>query len=225
MNRTLFAAFGLLAAFSASAQSSGADPEAYSRDLRAKYGARIKYQSDYARRVVETFDIDCQAPDKRVLPLSHVLLAKLAQLDSKDSYLTARVDSRGEDVRIYDELVQGGRVIDSQVSFEINKWGELRSHTARAEAIRNACFGSYGPIWRMPVAARVQSSEPTGDAKRLMDQVATLNSKCRGGSGDSPATVAACADRAKATRQLQTMGWCWGPEDAIGADKRWVRCR
>lgn len=205
-----------------SAQAS--DPVAYVQGLRGKYGNRIQFATPQARKTVEDFSLDCQAPDGRVLPLMNVMLAKLAQLDSKDSYLTARVDSRGNDVRVYDEFVQGGKVVDSRVAFEINKWGELRSLVARVEALRNACFGSFGPIWLLPTAARVASA-PAGNAKKLIEQQTALNSKCRGGSGDSPATQAACADRDKLSKQIEAAGWCWGPEDAVGADKRWIRCR
>ena len=157
-------------ALATSAQSAISDPVAYTQTLRSKYAGRVKFETDFARRAVQNFDIDCQAPDGRTLPLMHVMLAKLARLDSKDAYLTSRVDSRGDDVRVYDELVQGGRVIDSQLAFEINKWGELRSHTARIEALRNACFGSYGPIWQMPASSRAPAmTAPSGEAKRLVD--------------------------------------------------------
>lgn len=220
---TLALVFGLVAPAAAQLPKSS-DPETYVASLRAKYGARVKFETDYARRVVEEFALDCQAPDGRTLPLMNAMLAKLASLDGKDMYLTTRVDSRGEDVRIYDQLVERGRTLDSRVAFEINKWGELRSPEGKITALRNACFGSYGPIWRMPTTARASSSEPGGEAKKLVDDIATLNSRCRGGSGDSPATQAACTDRDKAMKRLQALGWCWGPEDAVGADKRWVRC-
>ena len=34
----------------------------------------------------------------------------------------------------------------------------------------------------------------------------------------------ACDMREKAAEELQRMGWCWGPNDAIGADKHWIKC-
>lgn len=136
----------------------------------------------------------------------NAMLAKLASLDEKDMYLTMRVDSRGDDVRIFDQLVQGGRTVDSRVAFEINKWGELRSPEGKIPALRNACFGRYGRIWRLPASARTRVTEPTGDAKQLVNEVASLNSRCRGGSGDSAATQVACTDRDKAVRRLQALG-------------------
>lgn len=53
-----------------------------------------------------------------------------------------------------DRLLQDGRIIDDRVVFEINQWGELRSTNGKAEAVMNACFGSFGPIWKLPAAQR-----------------------------------------------------------------------
>jgi TPR repeat protein len=124
------------------------DTGKFVQSLRTKYSGRIHFETAQARRVVENFAVDCQSSDGRVLPLMNIMLAKLASMDRSDMYLTSRVDSRGEDVRIYDEIVQHGRVLNSIVMFEINKWGELRSPEIRMAALRNACFGSYGPIWK-----------------------------------------------------------------------------
>lgn len=123
----------------------------YIQKLRQKYAARIKYDTAAASKAVKGFNLDCQAKDRRYLPLEHLLLAKLSSLDESNGWLTIRVDSRGDDVRLYDELVRAdGRVIDSRVAFELNRWGELRSMNGRMEAVRNACFGSQGPIWIVP---------------------------------------------------------------------------
>lgn len=69
--------------------------------------------------------------------------------------------------------------------------------------------------------------EPEKPDAKIQDQIHyidQLNDKCRGGSGDDPATMQACNMRDKAGEQLKKQGWCWGPDDAIGADKHWIRC-
>lgn len=83
---------------------------AYVEQLRIKYLSRITFQTPYSRQAVMDFSIDCKARDGRSLPLINVMLAKLNALDGKKMWATARVDSRGEDVRVYDQLVQDGRL-------------------------------------------------------------------------------------------------------------------
>lgn len=60
--------------------------------------------------------------------------------------------------------------------------------------------------------------------KVLIDRVAVLNDQCHGGPGDDERTMAACVQRDKLMEQVERRGWCWGPEDAISADKHWIRC-
>lgn len=123
----------------------------YIQNLKRKYSSRLKYEGSYALGAIQNFKLDCRASDGRYLPLENVLLAKLASMDEKHAWLVIRADSRGDDVRIYDDLVGAdGRVMNSTVSFELNKWGEIRSKGARMEAVLNSCFGSYGPIWVVP---------------------------------------------------------------------------
>jgi TPR repeat protein len=123
--------------------------QSYVKQLRQKYGKRLRYETAHAQTRIQSFNIDCRANDGRYLPLENVLLAKMASLDSKQAYLTIRATNRGDDVRIYDELISAdGRRMGSIPMFEINKWGELRTLAdVRIEAILNSCFGSFGPIW------------------------------------------------------------------------------
>jgi uncharacterized protein len=58
----------------------------------------------------------------------------------------------------------------------------------------------------------------------LLKQVDELNSKCRGGSGDNPATMAACDQREVAVSTLKERGWCWGPANVAEYQKSWQRC-
>lgn len=128
-----------------------AEDVAYVERLRTQYEERITFQTTYARKRVMRFAVNCASGDGRDLPLYSVLLVKLASADGKKAWMVTHVDSQGEDVRIYDRLVNAeGDVLHSVVAFEINKWGEIRSPNGKLDALRNACFGSYGPIWRLP---------------------------------------------------------------------------
>lgn len=50
------------------------------------------------------------------------------------------------------------------------------------------------------------------------------NSKCRGGSGDSPATWRACDEREALSKRLEAMGHCYGKHGEFGYQHSWHRC-
>jgi len=127
------------------------DPS-YIQRLRERYGQRIEFENQAARDAVVCFNINCHSRDGRFLPLVNVFLAKLAAVDSNRSHLTILVESRGGTTRVRDRLMNDGRIVDDRVVFEINQWGELRSTNGKAEAVMNACFGSFGPIWKLPAS-------------------------------------------------------------------------
>ncbi|WP_157667480.1 hypothetical protein [Comamonas serinivorans] len=225
--RSMWWVSGLMLTCSATA-GQGPDPS-YVKRLQTKYGHRLEFSGAHSRQTVLDFNIDCRAKDGRYLPLENVLLAKLASLERNDMWLITKVKSRGNDVWIYDQLMRrDGKVVHSHVAFEINHWGELRSPNGKLEALRNACFGSYGPIWKLPVAthtADTPSQTPTGQDKVLIDRAEFLHGRCRGGSGDEARTMAICEQRDKVIEQVQQRGWCWGPEDASQPERHWIRCR
>jgi hypothetical protein len=118
--------------------------------MYAKVGKRLIYRSQEARRLVENFDVPCPlTKDGRYLPLVNVLIARLAQMDGKSAYATTVVDSRNGDVRIVDVISRppDDRVVEESIALTMNSWGELRSGGISVEAVQNACYGSYGPIW------------------------------------------------------------------------------
>ncbi|MQT51939.1 MULTISPECIES: hypothetical protein [Pseudomonas] len=122
--------------------------EKYVAALKKQYGSRISYNSQAVFLTVSTFNIDCRTKDGRYLPLENILLARIREMNNEKMWLESIADSRDNQVRIYDYLKsQDGSVTEPQVSIEINSWGELKSHGFRTEAILNACYGSYGPIW------------------------------------------------------------------------------
>jgi hypothetical protein len=59
----------------------------------------------------------------------------------------------------------------------------------------------------------------------LIAQEEELNHKCRGGSGDEPATMKACDERDAIVEKLKTKGWCWGHDGQVEFKKQWEKCR
>lgn len=77
----------------------------------------------------------------------------------------------------------------------------------------------------MPCSIPIASDSPPKEVAQLIAQEETLNDKCRGGSGDDPATLKACDERDVIFRKIKAKNWCWGHDDQIGADRTWERCR
>jgi hypothetical protein len=67
---------------------------------------------------------------------------------------------------------------------------------------------------------------PPQNVRDMLKTEDRLDDKCRGGSGDSPATQKACNDRDKLIEKLRKSGWCWGNgrPNQIEADKKWQTC-
>lgn len=74
-------------------------------------------------------------------------------------------------------------------------------------------------------AGATHAAAPPADVSRLIAQMEPLNDVCRGGSGDDPATVKACAQRDLKFAQIRKAGWCLGPEDAPAYQQTWMRCQ
>jgi len=79
------------------------------------------------------------------------------------------------------------------------------------------------PCTIMPAAQAQQTVPP--DIAPLLERERWLDGKCRGGSGDDPATADYCAVRDRAVEQLQAKGWCWGPPEQTEALKDWHPCK
>ncbi|KMO41299.1 hypothetical protein VQ02_06015 [Methylobacterium variabile] len=65
---------------------------------------------------------------------------------------------------------------------------------------------------------------PSGEAPGLLRDWAALNSACRGGRGDDPATLEACARRDALDRRLTAAGWCYGRPGDAGYQRTWRSC-
>lgn len=63
------------------------------------------------------------------------------------------------------------------------------------------------------------------NTKILIEKIESLNDLCRGGSGDDPKTEKACEEIDSVMKKLESSGWCWGPDSAIEADKKWIKCK
>lgn len=98
----------------------------------------------------------------------------------------------------------------------------MRTISTAVATLALATFGLAGA----PSAVRADSRPPQ-NVRDLLKTEAQLNDKCRGGSGDSPATQKACDQRDAIVTKLQKLGWCFGNGDPnqIEADKVWQKCR
>jgi len=62
------------------------------------------------------------------------------------------------------------------------------------------------------------------NAQVLVGMQMSANGRCRGGSGDDPATLDACAERLAFKRRLSDMNWCYGRRGEAGNQMQWHRC-
>lgn len=65
--------------------------------------------------------------------------------------------------------------------------------------------------------------EPNRPAE-LIRKAEAENTKCRGGAGNDPHTSVACYERERTIAELKKIGWCWGPRDVSGYQKKWISC-
>lgn len=66
-----------------------------------------------------------------------------------------------------------------------------------------------------------QRAEPSST---LIDLWLDANDRCRGGSGDSPATEAACSERERLGVRLNALGRCYGKRGQSGSEMVWHIC-
>lgn len=79
-------------------------------------------------------------------------------------------------------------------------------------------------IQRYAAPQAMLAAVPTSEDKAIIDRADRLNSLCRGGGGSEAKTLEACGQRDALMSQITKRGWCWGPDSAIGAERRWIRC-
>jgi len=92
-----------------------------------------------------------------------------------------------------------------------------------------ACSPSSSEIGAEETAAAADVAPPvqsawTVEETVMIDEWRRLNEQCRGGSGDDPATMAACDQREAATARLKAAGICYGKEGQAGYQMTMHRC-
>lgn len=135
----------------AKAVPAGADGQgSYVDKLQRDFGARLYFSSAEAEALVKKINIDCKAPDGRYLPLYNALLARLDEASTPDAWMETSVVQSGKKLRVFDSVrLKSGKELTPQLTLEVNEWGGYEAHGVRAQALSNACFGSYGPIWKL----------------------------------------------------------------------------
>lgn len=58
----------------------------------------------------------------------------------------------------------------------------------------------------------------------ILKEIDAANNKCRDTPTDSVDGQFACEKREKLMNEAKAMGWCWGPQDAFGYEKHWIKC-
>lgn len=121
----------------------------YIADLIDDFAEKLHFESPEAEKMVLDFNIRCQSRmDRRYLPLVNLLLARLPEQNDDGIVTETFVIARGEEARVIDRFKTRSGETFEQVVMQINKWGELMpTGTITTDAILNACFDSYGPIW------------------------------------------------------------------------------
>lgn len=64
----------------------------------------------------------------------------------------------------------------------------------------------------------------SADENTIFEDWHEANEQCRGGSGDDPATEAACTHREQLAEQLKKQGLCFGRKKQSHSDYEWHKC-
>lgn len=126
--------------------------------LRDKYDGQIEYDSSSVGMTMlgtlHDYKIPCQHNDGRVITPYRILLLQLdfakRNYGNQDTFF---IKTKGEETRIYQEVRnrQGKVVHPSKLAYLFNGWGDMRIiNGPHKEAILNACYGGFGPIWTYP---------------------------------------------------------------------------
>lgn len=240
--RAILLALCLVLAFAANSANAGG---LLSRILDPQ--ADIKEQIDQARAEQEAKDRERQAridaERKQQSPVEQAS-ANPCQLGGKlayDAYLEATYDAKFPDKRRLHYTVDylGDMTVvkhDRKVAHEgvdyiadrlqptgMRKPWDGAVYEAAREFIVNRC--SPDVVKRESEIVPAPSDLPPKDVALLIAKAEALNDKCRGGSGDDPATEKVCGERDIIFRKIKAKNWCWGHDGQVGADRTWERCR
>jgi len=130
-------------------KTAGGDGLTYVQRLQRDFAARLHFSDAQAQRTVQSINIDCRSMDGRYLPLHNALLARLYKENESNAWIETRVASAGKGIKVYDSVhLRNGEVREPQLVFEVDAWGAVTRHGVRSDALENACYGTYGPIWQ-----------------------------------------------------------------------------
>jgi hypothetical protein len=90
--------------------------------------------------------------------------------------------------------------------------------------VKSTLLPLVAPLVFWQAATASAATQPPKDVAQLISSERKLNDKCRGDSGDDPATQKACDQRDALDKKLKSRGWCYGRPDQIEADKTWQPC-
>ncbi|MFS2127458.1 hypothetical protein [Pseudomonas sp. Pseusp97] len=127
-----------------------AGDDTYVGKLQRNVGGRLFFSSAEAEALVKKINIDCKAPDGRYLPLYNALLARLDEASTADAWMETSVVNTGKKLQVFDSVrLKSGKELTPQLTLEINEYGGYETHGVRPQALSNACFGTYGPVWKL----------------------------------------------------------------------------
>lgn len=69
------------------------------------------------------------------------------------------------------------------------------------------------------------AAQSRNDPQTMIRLWAEANGACRGGSGNSPATMLACEERDAYSKRLDQLGWCYGRSGEYSYQYAWHRCQ
>ncbi|MBB3387232.1 hypothetical protein ACK83U_19500 (plasmid) [Rhizobium sp. WW22] len=131
-------------------------------------------------------------------------------------------------IRAYSEKPQSLKIscsdtcrIDGNVDWYAKRAGDrISSGTAEFAFVWDVKTGTI-----ISESGKVNEADKGASAPiRLIAQWQEQNGTCRGGSGDSTDTLAACDRRERIAAKLQTVGWCFGREGEYGYQMDWHAC-
>ena len=104
----------------------------------------------------------------------------------------------------------------------------LASHAADRALPRAAPAPTFkgiaGPIGAKAAASVISRTNFTPAQQVIIQRNEALEHRCRDGSGDDPATIAACDLRDAATQRLNAAGICWGKQGQAEYEYTYQHC-
>jgi hypothetical protein len=103
-----------------------------------EFGHLIIYKNPEAKQIIESYNMDCNADDKRYVPLIYFLAIKIRHWNAwfkQENYIV--VESVGNEARAvqYFTKKEAIQAMGNPVILQINKWGEISG-----QDLRVACF-------------------------------------------------------------------------------------